>query len=103
MKQSKINPLDEVYVVGFVPCCEVPNLPESLDPFLQPFMNDLCNGFIQGFEVDYPRESQLRAMNLLVKKLCDCYNCAGQLTSLGNAKQGSFWTKGNVDVVSARW
>lgn len=54
MKKSKINPLDEVYVVGFVPCCEVPNLPESLDPFLQPFMNDLCNGFIQGFEVDYP-------------------------------------------------
>ena len=54
MKKSKINPVDEVYVVGFVPCCQVLNLPESLDPFLQPYMNDLCNGFIQGFEVDYP-------------------------------------------------
>jgi len=54
MKTSERNHVDEVYVVGFVPCFEVPNLPESLDPFLQPFMNDLYNGFIQGFHVDYP-------------------------------------------------
>lgn len=54
MKKSERNHVDEVYVLGFVPCFEVPNIPESLDPFLQPFMNDLCNGFIQGFQVDYP-------------------------------------------------
>lgn len=54
MKKSERNHVDEVYVVGFVPCFEVPNLPESLDPFLQPLMDDVCNGFIHGFQVNYP-------------------------------------------------
>lgn len=46
MKKRKINFVDEVYVVGFVLCCQVLNLFELLDFFLQFFMNDLCYGFI---------------------------------------------------------
>ena len=56
MRKSERNHVDEVYVVGFVPCSEVPNnLPCGLDPFLLPLMNDLCDGFIKGFQVNYPQ------------------------------------------------
>ena len=45
----------EVYVVGFVPCTTIPNdVPETFDPFLEPLMNDLTTGFIDGFQVPYP-------------------------------------------------
>jgi len=33
MKKAERNHLEEVYVVGFVPCFQVPNLPNGLDPF----------------------------------------------------------------------
>lgn len=47
--------VDEVYVVGFVPSTSVPNdVPEHFDPFLEPLMNDLSSGFIDGFQVPYP-------------------------------------------------
>ncbi|XP_048586101.1 uncharacterized protein LOC125568272 [Nematostella vectensis] len=47
--------IDEVYVIGFVPCTTVPKgVPEAYDPFIQPLINDLCDGFIHGFEVPYP-------------------------------------------------
>ena len=55
MRKTQRNHVDEVYVVGFVPCFEVPNLPESLDPFLEPLMSDLGNEFIEGFHVNYPK------------------------------------------------
>ena len=35
MTKTDRSHVDEVYVVGFVPSSEVPNLPEALDPFLQ--------------------------------------------------------------------
>lgn len=55
MRKSERSHVDEVYVVGFVPCSEVPNnLPYGLDPFLQPLVNDLCYGFVEGFQVSYP-------------------------------------------------
>ena len=48
MKKEDRNHVDEVYVVGFVPSHSVPNIPEALDPFLQPLMDDICTGFING-------------------------------------------------------
>ena len=53
MKKEDRNHVDEVYVVGFVPSYAVPNIPEALDPFLQPLMDDICTGFIDGFEVNF--------------------------------------------------
>ena len=53
LKKEDRNHVDEVYVVGFVPSYVVPNIPEALDPFLHPLMNDICKGFIDGFEVNY--------------------------------------------------
>lgn len=54
MRKSDRNHVDEVYVVGFIPCSEVPNnIPNGLDPFLQPLMDDICDGFITGFQVSY--------------------------------------------------
>lgn len=47
--------MDEVYVVRFGPLSQVPNLPYGLDPFMQPLMNDLCEGFIEGYNVQYPK------------------------------------------------
>ena len=55
MSKEDRSHVDEVYVVGFLPSTSVPNdLPEGLDPFLQPLMDDLCEGFIDGFQVKYP-------------------------------------------------
>ena len=46
-----------MHAIGFVPLCFVPNdVPECFDPFLEPLMNDLSNGFINGFQVPYPTE-----------------------------------------------
>ena len=53
MKKEDRNHVNEVYVVGFVPSHVVPNIPEALDPFLHPLVNDICKGFIDGFEVNY--------------------------------------------------
>ena len=53
--------VEEVYVVGFVPSTFVPNdVPECFDPFLEPLMNDLSNGFIDGFQVPYPSTLAVR-------------------------------------------
>ena len=46
--------VEEVYVVGFVPNTSVPNdVPEHFDPFLEPLVNDLTNGFIDRFQEFY--------------------------------------------------
>lgn len=50
MKKAERNHVEEVYLVGLVPCSQVPNLPNGLDPVLQPLMNDLCEGFIEGYK-----------------------------------------------------
>lgn len=40
---------EEVYTVGFVPSYDLPDgRPNSLDPFLEPLMEDLEEGFIEG-------------------------------------------------------
>lgn len=55
MNKNDRSHIDEVYVIGFVPCTTVPKgVPEAYDPFIQPLINDLCDGFIQGFQVSYP-------------------------------------------------
>ena len=47
--------VEEVYVVGFVPCSDLPkDLPEYLDPFLKPLADDLSKGFISGYNIPYP-------------------------------------------------
>jgi len=60
MTKNDRNHVEEVYVVGFIPCYQVPNLPEALDPFLQPLLQDISRGFIDGFKVfSYPREIEV--------------------------------------------
>ena len=40
---------EEVYTVGFVPSYDLPDgRPNSIDPFLEPLIKDLENGFIEG-------------------------------------------------------
>lgn len=40
---------EEVYTVGFVPSYDLPDKrPNSIDPFLEPLIQDLENGFIEG-------------------------------------------------------
>lgn len=49
MSKSSRCTTDEVYVVGFVPTYLLPNkTPISLDPFLEPLIRDIENGFING-------------------------------------------------------
>ena len=39
----------EVYTVGFVPSYDLPDArPNSIDPFLEPPVSDIENGFIEG-------------------------------------------------------
>ena len=45
---------DEIYVVGFVPSYLIPkNRSQALDPFLEPLIKDLEEGFINGIPVNY--------------------------------------------------
>lgn len=39
----------EVYTVGFVPSYDLPDArPNSIDPFLEPLIRDIEDGFIEG-------------------------------------------------------
>ena len=53
MKKEDRSHVDEGYVVGFVPSYTGPNIPKALDPFLHPLMDDICKGFIDGYDVNY--------------------------------------------------
>jgi hypothetical protein len=54
MKKSARNHVDEVYVIGFVPTYELPaQTLISLDPFLDPLILEIENGFIEGIDVEY--------------------------------------------------
>lgn len=77
-------------MVGFVPYFEVPNLHESLDPFLEPLMNDLYNGFIEGFQENYPRGISISCYEPSREETVRVYYCVGKLTTLVSVKQGSF-------------
>ena len=55
MTKNDRNHIEEVFVIGFVPLYQVPNLPESFDPFLQPLMKDICTAFISGYNINYPK------------------------------------------------
>ena len=47
--------VEEVYVVGFVPCSDLlKDLPKYLDPFLKPLVDDLSKEFISGYNIPYP-------------------------------------------------
>lgn len=49
MSKSSRCTTDEVYAVGFVPTYLLPNKTTiSLDPFLEPLIRDIENGFING-------------------------------------------------------
>lgn len=40
---------EEIYTVGFVPSYDLPDArPNSIDPFLEPLVRDLEEGFIEG-------------------------------------------------------
>ena len=46
--------VDELYVTGFVPSNLVPtDNPNALDPFLHPLVQEIKDGFIDGFEVEH--------------------------------------------------
>lgn len=41
--------IEEIYTVGFVPSYDLPEArPNSIDPFLEPLVRDLEEGFIEG-------------------------------------------------------
>lgn len=42
MKKEDRNHVNEIYVVGFVPSHVVPNVPEALDPFLHPLVDEFA-------------------------------------------------------------
>ena len=45
---------DEIYVVGFIPSYLIPKKrSDALDPFLEPLIRDLEEGFINGIPVNY--------------------------------------------------
>lgn len=54
MRKQERCTIDEVYVIGFVPSNLVPtDNPNSLDPFLQPLVREIKDGFIDGYEVEH--------------------------------------------------
>lgn len=49
MSKKERLKVDEVYVLGFVPSYLLPKKrPISLDPFMEPFIRDIEEGFING-------------------------------------------------------
>lgn len=66
LKKEDRSHTDEVYVLGFVPLASTPKLPQTYDPFLQPLMEDLSEGFINGFKVSLPQEPNLQKVRVLL-------------------------------------
>ena len=49
MTKAARSHTDEVYVVGFIPCCLLPKRrPCSFDPFLHPLLTEIEDSFISG-------------------------------------------------------
>ena len=49
MKNEERLQTGEVYTVGFVPSYDLPDKrPNSIDPFLEPLVSEIDNGFIEG-------------------------------------------------------
>lgn len=49
MKKEERLQTGEAYTVGFVPSYDLPDKrPNSIDPFLEPLVSDIDNGFIEG-------------------------------------------------------
>jgi len=69
LKKSDRCKTEEVYVVGFVPCFQVPNIPNRLDPFLQPLMDDLCDGFIEGYTINYHNDIKVPGYQLAEEEI----------------------------------
>ena len=72
MRKSERLKVEEVYVLGFVPFNQVPkDNPHLLDPFLQPLVDEIKEGFINGITVDYvyngediPKGNRIRCLLL---------------------------------------
>lgn len=79
MTKSDRNHVDEVYVLGFVPSSEVPNLPEALVPFLQPLMTDLYTGFINGFKINYLHEIPIENYSVSQEETVRVLQCEGNV------------------------
>ena len=64
---------EEVYVVGFVQSHMLPKKrPISLDPFLEPLVMDIEDGFINGIQVNY----NLAIIIIIINKyLYSAYPC----------------------------
>ena len=84
MTKAERTHVYEVYVFGFVPCFEVPNMPNALDPFLQPLMNDLCEPYNPSdkelvrllmlcWAGDHPAQCEIG--KLLNQGKCPCRRC----------------------------
>jgi hypothetical protein len=87
--------VNEVYVVGFVPCTSVPNgVPEAYDPFLQPLMDDLCEGFIKGFEVSYPLDVAISNFQPNVKETVRVLMLCWSADHPGQCEIGKFINQG---------
>ena len=59
MTKNDRNHVEQIYVLRFIPCHQVPHLPEALDPFLMPLVQDIPKRFIDGFSIfHYPKETE---------------------------------------------
>ena len=53
MTKADRSHTDEIYVVGFVPCHQLPNKrPNYLDPILHPLLSEIEDSFISGKSAD---------------------------------------------------
>ena len=59
MTKNDRNHVEQLYVLRFIPCHQGPHLPEALDPFLTPLVQDIPKRFIDGFSIfNCPKETE---------------------------------------------
>ena len=94
MTKNDRNHIEEVFVIGFVPLYQVPNLPESFDPFLQPLMKDICTAFISGYNINYPKGVTVQDFEILGHEIVRLLVICWTADHPGQCEGGEFLNQG---------
>lgn len=98
MTNNDRNHVEEVYVLGFIPCHQFPNLPETLHPFLPPLVQDIPKRFIDGFSIfNYLKETEAEKYQTNEKETVHGLLLCWTGDHRGQSKCGKFLNQGKSE------
>lgn len=99
LKKSDRCKVEEVYMVGFVPCFQVPNIANKLDPFLKPLMDDLCDGFIEGYKIRYHNDIKVPGYQIAEEEIVRILLLVWTADHPGQCETSKYLNQGKKEMI----